>query len=516
MNKIKVFRFAIGLSGLIFFSAFGSSKSVSNVKIVFADNCIVAHRGAWKKMNLPQNSIASLKLAIQLKFTGSEFDVRMTADDSLVINHDPEYHNLSIEKTNYADLIVFKLSNGEKLPTLGEYIKAGIKNNTATRLVCEIKPSEISKQRGQELAAKVVQLFQKLHAQQIVTFISFDYDILKKVKDLNPMFTTQYLEGNKSPDQLKADGITGADYHFSVFKEHPDWIESAKKNKITLNAWTVNDVAEMDWLIANGFDFITTNEPELLSERIKLSPVSKGMKLVWSDEFNTNGLPDSSKWDYEVGGKGWGNNELQYYTNADTLNAKVSDGVLKIKVLKQKKENNNYTSARLITKQNSGFLYGKIEIRAKLPAGRGLWPAIWMLGNNSSEVGWPKCGEIDIMEHVGFDKDSIFGTIHTIAYNHVKHTQKGKKIFISNPYNEFHNYSIEWSPEVIDFLLDGKVFYHFANEHKSIDEWPFDHPFRLIMNIAVGGGLGGQHGIDENVFPGTMEVDYVRVYKSEK
>jgi glycerophosphoryl diester phosphodiesterase len=238
--------------------------------MVFADNIVVAHRGAWKKNNLPENSIASLKQAIELKCTGAEFDVWMTADDSLVINHDSDFNKLSVEKTNYASLITFKLSNGEKLPTLIEYLLAGLKNNNATRMVCEIKPSGISKERGKAVAEKVVKLVHELNAQDVIVYISFDYDILKKIIAINPKAITQYLEGNKSPDQLKVDGISGADYHFSVFKNHPDWIESAKKNHIALNAWTVNNADDMDWLLANGFDFITTNEPELLFERIKL------------------------------------------------------------------------------------------------------------------------------------------------------------------------------------------------------------------------------------------------------
>jgi len=254
---------------IAYFSSCSISKKTAKTKMVFADNIVVAHRGAWKKNNLPENSIASLKHAIELKCTGSEFDVRMTADDSLIINHDPDYNKLSIEKTNYADLIPFRLSNGEKLSTLSEYIMAGIENNLSTRLVCEIKPSETSKERGKLIAAKVVRLIHELKAEQRVEYISFDYDILKKIIEINPNAITQYLEGNKSPEQLKADGIRGADYHFSVFKNHPDWIESAKKNNIILNAWTVNEVADMNWLLANGFDFITTNEPELLLERIK-------------------------------------------------------------------------------------------------------------------------------------------------------------------------------------------------------------------------------------------------------
>ncbi|MDO8952397.1 MAG: glycerophosphodiester phosphodiesterase family protein, partial [Draconibacterium sp.] len=274
-------------------------------KITFAENSVVAHRGAWKKLGLPENSIASLKHAIELQCTGSEFDVRMTADDSLIINHDPHYNNLVIEESTYEDLLKFKLSNGEKLPTLREYIKAGMENNTSTRLVCEIKPSEISKERGQIIATKVVQLFKELNAENMVAFISFDYDILTKIVALNPTITTQYLEGNKSPEQVKADRISGLDYHFSVFNNHPEWIENAKENDITLNAWTVNEAADMDWLLANNFDFITTNEPELLFERIAQFKTSyKDYQLVWADEFDYSGLPDSTKWNYDIGGHG--------------------------------------------------------------------------------------------------------------------------------------------------------------------------------------------------------------------
>lgn len=151
-----------------------------------------------------------------------------------------------------------------------------------------------------------------------------------KSKTLDPKAQVQYLNGDKSPEEIKRDGLDGIDYHFSVFQKHPDWIPQAKHNNIVLNAWTVNNAAEMDWLLANRFDFITTNEPELLAERIKINPVAKGWKLIWSDEFNTNGLPDTTKWGYDVGGNGWGNNELEYYTKADTSNAVVRDGKLLI------------------------------------------------------------------------------------------------------------------------------------------------------------------------------------------
>lgn len=518
MNNFKLIRIAFLVFISIFLWSCGSQKVKKSNKIVFADNCIVAHRGAWKEKNLPQNSIASLRHAIELKCTGSEFDVRMTADDSLVVNHDPEYNNLTIEKTNYTDLIKFKLSNGEKLPTLREYIKAGIENNTATRLVCEIKPSGVSRERGQIIATKVVQLFKKLKADHKVAYISFDYEILKKIRALNPSVSTQYLEGDKSPEEVKADGISGLDCHFSVFKKHPDWIERAKKNNITLNAWTVNDAEDMDWFIANGFDFITTNEPELLQERIKLSPVSNGMKLIWSDEFNGNGLPDSTKWSFEEGGHGWGNNEKQYYTVADTLNAKINNGILKIIALNQKKEKNNYTSARLTTAQKFAFQYGKIDVMAKLPRGKGNWPAIWMLPmsiKNKTES-WPLCGEIDIMEHVGKDENMIHTSLHSLLYNHIKGTQITHFEKISDVTSKFHKYGIEWTDKYIKFYIDDKLFfesYKGQDGRVSTNEgWPFDKPYYLILNLAIGGNWGGE--IDDSIFPNEMEIDYVRIYQN--
>lgn len=241
----------------------------------------------------------------------------------------------------------------------------------------------------------------------------------------------------------------------------------------------------------------------------------EGWQLEWSDEFNTNGLPDSSKWNYDTGGHGWGNGELQLYTQKDTANAVQRNGHLVITARKQEKGGNQYTSARLVTRNKAHFLYGKIVVRAKLPAGRGTWPAIWMLGSNFDKAGWPACGEIDMMEHVGFNKDSIFGTVHTDAFNHMKGTQKGKGAFIRDPYTSFHDYAIEWTPEKIRFLLDNAVYNEFINEHRSFREWPFDQPFYLILNVAVGGGWGGAKGVDDAIFPAAMEIDYVRVYKKK-
>jgi glycerophosphoryl diester phosphodiesterase len=233
------------------------------------ENAIVAHRGAWKKNNLPENSVAALRHAIDLKLAGSEFDVWRTADDSLVINHDAHYNKLLIEETNYTDLIKFKLSNGEKLPTLYEYIVEGRRNNKHTLLVCEIKPSEISKERGKKTALMTVEIIKKLKAQKTTSYISFDYEILKQIRQVDPVTTLQYLEGNKTPKEVQLDNISGIDYHYSVFQKHPEWIKEAKESKITLNVWTVNDPEVMDWIIGNNFDYITTNEPELLKQRIE-------------------------------------------------------------------------------------------------------------------------------------------------------------------------------------------------------------------------------------------------------
>ncbi len=256
---MKNFRIVCSLVFLLVFSLCNAQK-----------NSIVAHRGAWKKNNLPENSIASLRHAIDLKLPGSEFDVWRTADDSLVINHDAHYNKLLIEKTNYADLIAFKLSNGEKLPTLHEYISEGKRNNKHTLLVCEIKPSEISKERGQKTALMSVEVIKKLKADKNTCYISFDYDILKAIRKADSKTSLQYLEGNKSPKEVKADKINGVDYHYSVFKKHPEWIQEAKDNRIILNAWTVNEASDMDWIIDHKFNYITTNEPELLSERLKI------------------------------------------------------------------------------------------------------------------------------------------------------------------------------------------------------------------------------------------------------
>jgi glycerophosphoryl diester phosphodiesterase len=225
-------------------------------------NRIVAHRGAFKKNGFPENSIASLREAIRLGCAGSEFDVRMSADDSLVVNHDPHHNKLEIEKTSYADLIQHPLSNGEKLPTLREYLLAGEKDNKHTDLVLEIKPSGLGPDRARAIVDKVIALVKEVKPAYRIVYISFDYNMCTRILEKMPRAHVQYLNGDKSPDQLKAAGIQGMDYNFSVYKKHPEWIARAKELGIVLNVWTVNDLAMMKGFLEQGFDLITTNEPE--------------------------------------------------------------------------------------------------------------------------------------------------------------------------------------------------------------------------------------------------------------
>lgn len=251
----------------------------------------------------------------------------------------------------------------------------------------------------------------------------------------------------------------------------------------------------------------------------------EAFQLVWSDEFNQAGLPDTTKWSYDVGtacgqpaGCGWGNNELQYYTAHRPENARIENGHLIIEAHQEPyQEDRKYTSARLVSKGKGDWRYGKFDFRAKLPHGKGTWAAIWMLSSEWKYGGWPQSGEIDIMEYVGFEKDSITGTIHTEAYNGMLGTQKGGGIRLPTVEDTFHTYSFEWTEDKMDWLIDGQLYYTFQNDKKGMASWPFDQTFHLILNLAVGGNWGGREGIDENIWPQRMEIDYIRVYqKTEK
>lgn len=250
-------------------------------------------------------------------------------------------------------------------------------------------------------------------------------------------------------------------------------------------------------------------------------------KLVWSDEFNRPGPPNPDRWVQE---KGFiRNQEAQFYTENRSENARVEKGKLIIEARRENWPNPNYvanskrwsetreraeyTSASLTTAGKASWSHGRIEVRAKLPGGKGTWPAIWMLGVNRREVGWPRCGEIDIMENVGFDPGVIHANIHTEKYNHARKTNKGNKVELKDPDRKFHVYSVEWDSNEMKFAVDGKVYFTYANEKSGVAAWPYDLPFYLILNVAVGGSWGGQKGIDPEIFPRRMEVDWVRIYQ---
>jgi len=235
-------------------------------------------------------------------------------------------------------------------------------------------------------------------------------------------------------------------------------------------------------------------------------------KLVWSDEFNYKGLPDSTKWNYDVGGHGWGNQELEYYTYKKPENARVENGMLIIEARRDPIGKNAYSSARLVTKGKGDWTYGRIDVKARIPKGVGTWPAIWMLGS-TTPLKWPDDGEIDIMEHVGYDQGVIHASTHTKKYYHSIGTQKTATITIPDCSETFHVYSLDWDAETVTMLIDDKPYFSFKNEHSGNDAWPFNKPFHLLLNIAVGGGWGGQKGVDDTIYPTRMEIDYVRVYQ---
>ncbi len=239
-----------------------------------------------------------------------------------------------------------------------------------------------------------------------------------------------------------------------------------------------------------------------------------GAAASWADEFDYEGLPDEDKWGYDVGtgSSGWGNNELQYYTEKRIENARVGNGVLTITAIKEGHEGSAYTSARLVSRGKADFLYGRFEVRAKVPQGVGTWPAAWMLPTDWKYGGWPASGEIDVLEHVGYDQDRVHISVHTEAYNHVIGTQKTASKKIEKATTEFHLYRVDWTPAYIRGYVDDVQIFNFQNEGSGYKAWPFDQKFHWLLNLAVGGNWGGVEGVDEAAFPARMEVDYVRVY----
>jgi beta-glucanase (GH16 family) len=245
--------------------------------------------------------------------------------------------------------------------------------------------------------------------------------------------------------------------------------------------------------------------------------VPAGYVLVWSDEFSTDGLPDPSKWGYDTGRnkQGWHNRELQYYSGPRAENAQVHDGRLVITARKERRADapdwggQAYTSARLLTAGKAAWTFGYFEVRARLPCGKGTWPAIWML--NSAMV-WPEGGELDIAELVGREPTQVFSTVHTASGSGGQGS--GASTEVRDACTAFHTYQMHWTPRFARFAIDGKTHFTHVNAGTGKNQWPFDTPQFMILNVAVGGDFGGE--VDDSIFPVRMEVDFVRVYQAAR
>ena len=255
--------------------------------------------------------------------------------------------------------------------------------------------------------------------------------------------------------------------------------------------------------------------PVLADAEMKMTALSvpKHYQLVWADEFTTEGLPDAAKWRFDTGmnSKGWHNNEKQYYSDARLKNSRVCNGRLTITADREPLEQladwggQKYSSARMITAGKAEWVYGFFEVRAKLPCGRGTWPAIWMWGSSGE---WPDAGELDILEQVGNNPERVFSTVHTRE----RHGNGlGDETRLKTACSDFHNYQMHWTKDSVRFGIDGKMHFEYKNAHRGVAQWPFDQPQFMILNIAIGGDLGG--AVDDSIFPVAMEIDYVRVYQ---
>ncbi len=292
--------------------------------------------------------------------------------------------------------------------------------------------------------------------------------------------------------QFTATAINAASYDFDFGNGSIQTIPSG----IVTYKYTASGKYDVN-VIAKSAAGLTSNYTLQVNVAVKLS-------LVWSDEFDTPGSPNPAKWGYDLGAGGWGNNELENYTSRID-NAVVSNGTLKIIAKKEAYNGSSYTSARLLTKGLFSFQYGRIDIMAKLPAATGTWPALWMLGNNISTAGWPACGETDIMEQSGSAKNTIYGTLHYPTQQN--QYGDGSTTNITSASSSFHKYSSIWTASSIQLLVDDAVFFTLPNKSSL----PFNQPFFIIFNVAMGGNFGGT--VDPNFTQDQMEIDYIRVYQ---
>ncbi len=265
------------------------------------------------------------------------------------------------------------------------------------------------------------------------------------------------------------------------------------------------------------YDLKPTKSTALEFKNIDKLESGDGYKIVWSDEFDTNGTPNTEYWDYNIGNGdwGWGNGEKQYYTNRQD-NVTVKDGKLIITAKRENYQGYQYTSTRIVSRKKVDIKYGRIEFMAKLPKGKGTWPALWMMPTDSVYGTWPRSGEIDVMEHVGNNEGYVLGTCHSNVHNGTTDGGMGKTVYREGVTDEFHLYSVEWTPDKITFLFDDEPYYTYQNPKYSQNNnnyYPYDQEFYIIMNIAMGGTLGGD--IDSNFTSAQMEIEYVRVYQKD-
>ena len=286
---------------------------------------------------------------------------------------------------------------------------------------------------------------------------------------------------------------------YKIFKQE-------KMNKINKNLMFIKAI-----LFKSFLSVLTLFVISSCSTDEKQTVVTK-TQLVMSEEFDVDGAPKTALWSYNLGtgSNGWGNNELQYYTDA-SQNIKVEGGMLKITAIKESYMGSGYTSARILTKGKFEQKYGRIEARIKMPWGKGLWPAFWMLGANSDTVIWPQCGEIDIMEYLGSKPTSMFGTVHGPGYSGGNAISKNYTLINDRFDNDFHVFGIEWGENYINYYVDDKLYNQITPKDVP-GEWVFNQPFYIILNMAVGGNFPGSPNA-ETVFPQTMTIDYVRVYQ---
>jgi len=353
-----------------------------------------------------------------------------------------------------------------------------------------------------------------------------DYDVTLKVND--------YVGNSKIVTKTVTIATTGLVVSFSAVNDpsDPNYINltNTSTGEFDSYIWIYRDKEIEDEMeVAAYFPFAGTYTIELkvtkgndtfsLTQTVTISQddpdYADTYRLVWSDEFNGTEV-NTDYWTFETGATGWGNNELQNYTSGD--NAEIKDGrlIITARKINENKEAGSYTSSRIITKGQKEFKYGRMEIRAKLPSGTGIWPAIWMLGANFSTAGWPACGEIDIMEYVGYQPNIVHATVHTTAGS--GGSGDGSSKVLETCEEEFHSYGVIWTSESLTFYIDSieNVTHTYDPVSKNADNWPFDKPQFFILNVAVGGDWGGVQGIDNNIFPQSMEIDYVRVYQETK